>query len=202
MALHGRATAGMGRRRWLTRMAALMGGAALTLPGGRDASAGMGLSGYTVSLGELLALLSERFPQHYPLAGLAELELRPPALALRPETNRLRARLPMVLSGPALPLPREGVLEVEFGLRYAPEDRSIRAHDIALQALEMDGLEPATAALLQFWAPRLARRSLREVVLHRLEPKDLALLDGLGLQPGAITVTTQGLSIGFVRRAP
>lgn len=200
MALHGCATAGMGRRRWLTRMAALMGGAALTLPGGRDASAGMGLSGYTVSLGELLALLSERFPQHYPLAGLAELELRPPALALRPETNRLRARLPMVLSGPALPLPREGVLEVEFGLRYAAEDRSIRAHGIALRSLDIAGLDAATATALQFWAPRLARRAWREVVLHRFEARELALLDGLGLQPGPITVTPQGLSVAWERK--
>ena len=64
----------------------------------------------------------------------------------------------------------------------------------------MQGLEPAAAALLQAWAPRLARRALGEVVLHRLEEKDLALLDGLGLQPGAIAVTDQGLSIAFVRR--
>ena len=97
-------------------------------------------------------------------------------------------------------MPREGVLEVEFGLRYEAKDRTLRAHDIVFHSLEMQGLEPAAAALLQAWAPRLARRALGEVVLHRLEEKDLALLDGLGLQPGAIAVTDQGLSIAFVRR--
>lgn len=188
------------RRRWLVRTAALAGLAALGAAGGRAARAGLGLTGYTVSLAELLALLSERFPQRYPLAGLAELELRAPALALRPETNRLRARLTAVLTGAGLPAPREGTLEVEFGLRYATEDRSIRAHGIALQSLEIEGLDAATAAALQFWAPRLARRAWREVVLHRMEAKDLALLDGLGLQPGAITVTPQGLSIALERQ--
>lgn len=41
-------------------------------------------------------------------------------------------------------------------------------------------------------------RTLLEVVLHRLRPQDLALPDGMGLQPGSITVTPEGLTIGFV----
>ena len=161
------------------------------------ANAAMSLSGYTVSLAELLAMLSERFPRRFPLAGIATLELRAPALALVPEASRLRARIPAELSGPLLPIPQEGVMEVEFGLRYEPKDRSLRAHDIALQSLEVNGLDPAATALLRAWAPRLARQALGEVVLHRLEPKDLALLDGLGMQPGTITVTERGLSIAF-----
>ena len=188
---------GLARRRWLMQAGAAT---VLVMTGLRPAGAGMGISGYTVSLAELLAMLSERFPRRFPLAGLATLELLSPGLALRPEANRLRARVPAVLSGPAVGMPREGVLEVEFGLRYEPKDRTLRAHDIVFHSLEMEGLEPAAAALLQAWAPRLARRALGEVVLHRLEEKDLALLDGLGLQPGAIAVTDQGLSIAFVRR--
>ena len=188
---------GLARRRWLMQAGAA---AVLVIGGLRPACAGMGISGYTVSLAELLAMLSERFPRRFPLAGLAALELNAPALALRPEANRLRARVPAVLSGPAVGMPREGVLEVEFGLRYEAKDRTLRAHDIVFHSLEMQGLEPAAAALLQAWAPRLARRALGEVVLHRLEEKDLALLDGLGLQPGAIAVTDQGLSIACVRR--
>ncbi len=191
---------GPSRRRWLVQASAA---AALVLTAGlRAASAGLGISGYTVSLAELSAMLSERFPRRLSLAGLATLELQAPLLALRPEANRLRARVPAVLSGPAVAPSHEGMLEVEFGLRYEPRDHTLRAHDIALQSLEIEGLDPAAAALLHAWAPRLARRALGEVVLHRLEPKDLALLDGLGLQPGPITVTEQGLSIAFVRRAP
>jgi hypothetical protein len=37
-------------------------------------------------------------------------------------------------------------------------------------------------------------------VLHRLSPRDLALPDSMGLQPGDITVTSQGLVIGFVNK--
>jgi hypothetical protein len=39
-----------------------------------------------------------------------------------------------------------------------------------------------------------------EVVLHTLQPKDLALADVMGLQPGSITVTASGLVIGFVAK--
>lgn len=190
------------RRRWLAHTSALAAVAALGLAGCESASGALTRSGYTVSLAELQALLGKRFPQRYPLAGLAELELLAPALTLLPDTNRLRARLTAVLTGARMPTPREGALDIEFSLRYAAEDRSLRAHDIAFQSLDIPGVDAAAVALLQFWGPRLARRSLREVVLHRLQEKDTALLDGLGLQPGAITVTPQGLSIALERRAP
>jgi len=36
------------------------------------------------------------------------------------------------------------------------------------------------------------------VVVHTLRPQDLALPDGLGMQPGSMTVTDAGLTIGFV----
>jgi hypothetical protein len=37
-------------------------------------------------------------------------------------------------------------------------------------------------------------------VVHRLRPQDLMLSDGLGLEPGSITVTAKGLVIGFVAK--
>ena len=196
-----RSLACAGRRRWLVHTASVAGLAALALGRCGTASGALSPSGYTVSLAQMQALLTKRFPQRYPLAGLAELELRAPALTLLPEINRLRARLAAVVSSARMATPREGALDIEFSLRYAAEDRSLRAHDIAFQSLEIPGLDAGAVALLQFWGPRLARRSLREVVLHRLQEKDTALLEGLGLQPGAITVTPKGLSIAFERRA-
>ena len=43
----------------------------------------------------------------------------------------------------------------------------------------------------------MADQSLREVVLHQLRDKDLALADGMGLQPESITVTPRGLLVRF-----
>ena len=42
-------------------------------------------------------------------------------------------------------------------------------------------------------------QSLRELVLQ-LRPQDLALPDAMGLEPDSITVTPQGLVIGFVTK--
>lgn len=195
------------RRAWLVRAAlaaapVVLGPGALTALGmlPTPAHAGMGLNGYTVSTAEITALLGERFPKTLPLAGLADLTLERPALAMHPDVNRMSARLPLEISGPMVAKPGHGALALAFGLRYEPSDRTLRAHDIALESLQVEGLDAGAAALLHAWAPRLAQRSFKEVVVHRLQPKDLALLDGLGMQPGAITVTPQGLSVAFEKQ--
>ena len=52
--------------------------------------------------------------------------------------------------------------------------------------------------LINTYGPTLAEQTLLEVVVHRMRPQDFALPDSLGLQPGSITVTSEGLTIGFV----
>ena len=64
--------------------------------------------------------------------------------------------------------------------------------------LQFPALQPAVVAMLNAYGPALAAQTLQEVVLHTLRPQDLALPDGLGMQPGSITVTNEGLTIGFV----
>lgn len=46
----------------------------------------------------------------------------------------------------------------------------------------------------------LAEQTLLEVVVHRLKKKDLAMADLLRLEPGKITMTDQGVMIGFVNK--
>ena len=108
--------------------------------------------------------------------------------------------LPLAAAGPALQRAYRGELDLDFELRYEPVDQSIRAHRLRLQSLRMDDLPPRSAALLQRSVTDLAEQQMLEVVLHRLAPRDLALADTMGLQPGAITVTTDGLMVGFVNK--
>jgi len=100
--------------------------------------------------------------------------------------------------GPALQRMHQGMLDVDFALRYEPRDRTIRAHQLRIRQMQFPSLRPGAVALLNTYAPALAQRSLLEVVLHQLRPQDLALADVMGLQPGSITVTDAGLVIGFV----
>jgi hypothetical protein len=154
--------------------------------------------GYTVSAEQLQEAVAQRFPLRYPVAGLVDLDVQAPRLRLLPETNRLGAELALTASGPAFRRSHSGTLDVEFALRYEPSDRSLRAHQLRVGRLGFPGLKPEVVALLNAYGPPLAEQSLREVVLHTLRPQELAVLDGLGLQPGAITVTARGLSVAFV----
>lgn len=153
---------------------------------------------HTVSSAQLQQAVAGKFPMRYPVGGLLELTLQPPRLRLMPGENRLGTLMLVDAAGPALSRSTTGNFDVDFALRYEASDQSIRAHKLRVNTLSLSGLPPGPAALLQAYGPALAEQSLREVVLHKLKPQDLMLTDGLGLEPGAITVTAKGLVIGFV----
>jgi len=165
-----------------------------------DAAAEPTLPRYTISKAQLQTALAERFPVRYPVPGLLDLDLQSPQLQLLPDKNRVSAELAVQAAGPALQRSHTGSFALEFGLRYEPSDRSIRATQLRLQRLQFPTLQPNVVALLNAYAPALAEQSVQEVVLHQLQPKDLALADVMGLQPGSITVTEAGLVIGFVNK--
>jgi hypothetical protein len=165
--------------------------------------AGLGLPcraqpSYTVSLAQLQQVLAQRFPLRWPVGGLLEVEMRPPAIRLLPEANRVAAELPVEAAGPALRRRYAGSVDVDFALRYERSDQSIRAHGIRVDAVRTEGLSRDGARLLDAYLRQLSEQALLEVVLHRLRPQDLALAATMGFEPGAITVTPQGLTVGFV----
>lgn len=153
---------------------------------------------YTVSAGQLQQVVAQRFPLRYPVAGLLDLDVQAPRLRLLPEQNRVSAEMAVAAAGPALERRHTGTFDVDFALRYEASDRTFRAYQLRFKHLHVAGLQPAASELLNSYGPALAQQSLQEVVLHQLRPQDLALADGLGMQPGSITVTDQGLVIGFV----
>ncbi len=150
---------------------------------------------YKVSAAQLQAAVAQRFPLRYPVAGLLNLDVQVPTLRLLPALNRLGAQMVVVAAGPALAQRQQGTLDVEFALRYEATDHTVRAHQLRLA---FPSLPPAVVTLLNTYGPALAESTLLEVVLHTLRPQDLALPDTLGMQPGNITVTNEGLTIGFV----
>lgn len=164
----------------------------------RDDDTPPALPQYKVSAAALQSAVSQRFPLRYPIAGLLNLDVQEPTLRLLPALNRLNAQMVVVAAGPALRSSQQGTLDVEFGLRYEAADRTVRAHQVRLVRLQFPTLQPAVVAMLNAYGPQLAAQTLQEVVLHTLRPQDLALPDGLGMQPGSITVTNEGLTIGFV----
>lgn len=146
--------------------------------------------------------VAKRFPMRYPVAGLVNLDLGAPRLGLLPAQNRLRAEMPVTAAGAALARTQQGSFTVDFALRYEHSDRSLRAHQLKVYRFRFPGLQPEAVDLLNTYAPALAEQSLREVVLYQLQQKEAAMADLLGLRPGQITVTEQGLLVELVQRPP
>ena len=154
--------------------------------------------GYTVPADVLQRSVAGRFPMRYPVQGLLNLDVQPPRLQLLPAQNRLRAEMVVDAAGPALNRNHRGSFDVDFALRYEASDRTLRAHQLRIDRLRFPTLQPSVVELLNTYGPALAEQSLREVVLHRLQPQDLRMADALGMQPGPITVTESGLVVAFV----
>lgn len=188
----------MKRRLLLTMSTGLVvGGGAFTAWSGTSA-----LPGFKVSQAQLQLAVERRFPLRYPVGGLLDLNVQAPRLRLLPELNRLGTEMVVEAAGPALKRSYTGMFDLDFALRYELSDQSIRAHQLRVNSLRFDGLAARASDLLDAYGPALAAQALRELVLHQLRPQDLALPDAMGLQPDSITVTSEGLVIGFVARPP
>jgi len=180
------------RRQWLAAVLLLPLAAARAQ---EDSSANT--PGLNVSRQALQDAVRARFPRSVPVYGLFDITLQAPTLALLPASNQLQAQLEAVLAGPALRRSHTGSTLVDFGLRYEPSDRSIRAERVRVQAIRLPGLRPEVQGPLDAQGIPLAETALEDAVLHTLTPEDLALPEAMGLRPGAITVTAQGLHIAF-----
>ncbi len=162
----------------------------------------MALPSYTLSATQIQEAVGRKFPRNYGMGGLVNLELGHPQIQLRPVQNQLNAVLAVVASGPLLQSRSyNGALDVNFSLRYEPSDRTLRATQLHLNGLRMEGLAPSAEQMLQQYGATLAQRALQEVVLHQLSEKDLALTDGLGWEPVQFTVTNTGLVVTLQRKA-
>lgn len=157
---------------------------------------------FVVSKDQLQQVVAKRFPLRYPVIGLLNLEVQAPEIRLLPEQNRLNATMAVEASGVALSRKQAGTFEVEFALRYEVSDRTLRATALRFKRLNFPGLQPMASDMLNLYGQTLSEKALLEVVLHTLKPQDVGMADGLGMQPGNITVTDKGLIVDFVKKTP
>ncbi len=187
------------RRRLLLATTLLLSGAVCAGAGNTESDdTPQALPHYTVSLTRIQNAVTERFPMRFPVQGLMNLDVQVPQLQLLPAVNRLAALAVVNAAGAALQSSHRGTLNTEFALRYEASDRTVRAHQLRFKGLQFPTLQPGIVTLLNNYGQSLSERTLLEVVVYRLRAQDLALPEGLGMQPGSITVTTDGLRIGFV----
>lgn len=157
-------------------------------------------SSVSVTTQKLQEMVARRFPKEFPVAGLLQLRLKAPTLTTLPERNMLNAVIPAELTGKVLKESYSGQLNVDFALRFESTDRTLRADQIKVNGLEMNGLAPAMSDMLATYVNALAEQALGQIVLYQMQDQDLELANTLGVEPGAITVTPQGLTVALVQK--
>jgi hypothetical protein len=141
----------------------------------------------------LEAALARRFPYELRPAGLFTLTVGVPHLQLLPQEDRLRLDFPVDATGRILQGGGHGALSVSFGLRYEPTDTSLRAVNVRVERVALQGLPEAWSAPLQLAGSTVAERLLEGTALHTFTAEDLAR--ARGWTPGSIRVTPQGVRI-------
>lgn len=152
---------------------------------------------HKIAAAQLYEALSARFPLRLGAAGLLQLQISAPQLLLLPARSKIGATLQAQASGPALRRAEAGEADLVFSLRYANEDRTIRAYQPEIIDLRLPGMPPDGVQRLKALLPAFTRDAVGEVVLHRLTPRELALPDTMGFAPEKLTVVEDGVLIEF-----
>lgn len=153
-----------------------------------------------VSRQQLEAALAKRFPYDARAAGLFSARAGVPRLALLPQSNRLRLEFGVDATERLTRSSTHADLALSFGLRYEPADASIRAADVRVEELAVQGLPAAWREAFRMAGGLIAEQMLENAPLHTFRPEELAR--ARGLQPGSIQVTDSGVRMELVPASP
>lgn len=148
-----------------------------------------------VSQMQLQQWVERQFPLDNRLLELLDVRLATPRLALRPETNRIATEFEVTVSDRVFKSPHRGALAIDYALRFETSDNTVRATNVRIERVEIDGAPALLQRQLDRIALRLAEQALDERPIYTLRPKDLEAVQGRRYRPGDIRVTPAGLVI-------
>lgn len=186
------------RRRWMMAAMALATGllaaCSAILPATRQVD---------ISEQKLLGLVAKQFPVKKRYLEVFEVSLSDPSLRLMPETNRVGTRLNFAVSSLLNRAePWRGQMELSYGLRYQASDLSVRLGAVRLEGLQLTGVPAAYAQALRGVGTQVAESLLQDLVVHQIRPEDLRRVEGMGYQPGKLSVVPGGLRLQLDPKAP
>lgn len=155
---------------------------------------------HKISAATLFEALAKRFPVRAGFGPLLQLQVDAQQLLLQPARNRLGASLSGQLDGLQAGPATRGEVDLVFALRYEPSDRTLRAHQAEVLDVRWPGLAAQSLQPLRSLLREMAQH-VGEVVLHKLEPGDLALAETMGFEPQELRVEDDGLMVFFGPKA-
>ena len=155
-----------------------------------------------VSKERLQESLERRFPISRRLAEGLDLVVEAPVLSLLPESNRFAIECAVAGSGGERLFGRRlgGVLALSSSLVIDAAANSVRATDVRVERLHVEGLPPALERGLERLVRPLAAAWLEQQPIYVLREREVERLRAAGVAPGAIRVTASGVSIELVPR--
>ena len=204
-------------------------GAAGVGMGALGACAGLGgPTVITLSETDLLGLMNRAFPMQRRVLEVLDVQLSAPRLRLLPERNRMAVDLVLRTQERLLGAAALGQLAFDGALRYEPQEASVRLTQVRVQQLSFAGTQAlpvgsagtmgavgSTGAVgslgsaatpsapvppyLQRLSTALAERALEDLAIYRVSAERQVSLRQLGLEPGAVTVTSRGVEITLAR---
>lgn len=148
-----------------------------------------------ISRDELLRKLGQRFPTTQRVMGVLDVEAASPTLTLQPEHNRVMTGIALTARDLLRGGTYQGDIQLSFGLRYEPQDLSLRLTQLKVERMSFPGLPAAYERALTRLGAGLAESTLQDYTVHRFKPEDLRRADRLGYEVGEIAVTATGLAV-------
>jgi len=116
-----------------------------------------------------------------------------PSVRLLPDSNRLASELDIDVGDRVGGRNWRAHLALDYALRYDEADTAIHLSDVRVRQLQAAPDAPSRQS--ERIAALVAERRLERAALYRFKPQDLRTAQGLGVKPGAVTVTSRGVEV-------
>lgn len=149
---------------------------------------------YTFTKAELQGAVDKRFPTTLRYGELVSVQLSHPRLVLDEATNRVTTQMDAAVTNTIIPSPPvNGTMSLNSGVKYDGTRRAVLLDNPTVQDVQVQGMSQYTQQLKAIGAV-VAEQLLKDYPLHTFKPEELRF-NGKEVQPGAITVTPDGISV-------
>ena len=153
----------------------------------------------TMSEHELDERLQRRLPFERRLLEVFDVTVPAARLRLLPETNRLAMTMDVRARERLRGGTWQGQLALEGALHWNAPDQTVRLTKISVLDFKVEGSATPGRTAVQQVGVAMAEHVLEGFVVYKLPAERAARLQEMGLTPGAVTVTSRGLEITFVK---
>lgn len=144
---------------------------------------------------ELTSKIAKPFPVSNRIMNLLDVRAQAPRLQFLPQDNRVSTEFDLSADELLMGRTYQGTIGVSFGLRFEPQDLTLRLTKVHVDQINLAGLPASAQRYLTRLGAWIAEDKLQDYPVHQFKPEDLRSADRLGYEVGDINVTDKGLEV-------